>query len=112
MAVSALLAGAPQRLGLAAAVGAAAIDQGVKLWLLYGFALPSRGRGPLMPFLDLVLAWNTGISYGLFQQAGPLGQWALLALKVIAVALLLVWLVRTRSRLSGLALGLIVGGAI
>ena len=66
----------------------------------------------LTPFLDLVLAWNTGISYGLFQQAGPLGQWALFALKVIAVVLLAVWLVRTGSRLSGLALGLIIGGAI
>ena len=36
---------------------------------------------PLTPFLDLVLTWNTGISYGLFQQDGALGQWALLALK-------------------------------
>ena len=67
---------------------------------------------PVTSYLDLVLAWNTGISYGLFQQTGPFWQWALLALKVVAVALLLTWLVRTRSRLSGLALGLIVGGAI
>jgi signal peptidase II len=112
MAAPALLGGAPLRLGVVAAVIAAAVDQAAKLWLLYGFGLTGRGRVPLTSFLDLVLAWNTGISYGLFQQTGPLGQWALLALKVIAVALLLVWLVRTRSRLSGLALGLIVGGAI
>ena len=104
--------GAPLRLGVAAAVGAAAIDQAVKLWLLYGFDLPGRGRVMLTSFLDLVLAWNTGISYGLFQQTGPLGQWALLALKVVAVLLLLAWLVRTQSRLSGVALGLIIGGAI
>jgi signal peptidase II len=100
------------RVGLVAAVIAAALDQAAKLWLLYGFDLTGRGRVPVTSFLDLVLAWNTGISYGLFQQSGPLGQWALLALKVIAVALLLIWLVRTRSRLSGLALGLIVGGAV
>jgi signal peptidase II len=112
MAVSAFLAGAPQRLGLAAAVVAAVIDQGVKLWLLYGFGLPGRGRVPLAPFVDLVLAWNTGISYGLFQQAGPLGQWALFALKAIAVLLLGLWLMRTGSRLSGVALGLIIGGAV
>jgi signal peptidase II len=112
MAVPALLAGAPQRLGLAAAAAAAVIDQGVKLWLLYGFGLPGRGRVPLAPFVDLVLAWNTGISYGLFQQAGPLGQWALFALKAIAVLLLGLWLMRTGSRLSGVALGLIIGGAV
>jgi signal peptidase II len=112
MAVPAYLGGAPFRLGLVAAVIVAITDQAAKLWLLYGFGLTDRGRVPVTSFIDLVLAWNTGISYGWFQQSGPLAQWALLALKVIAVALLLIWLVRTRSRLSGLALGLIVGGAI
>src|SRR5262249_59511971 len=76
------------------------------------FGLTERSPVPVTSFLDLVLAWNTGISYGLFQQTGPLGQWVLLAIKVIAVALLLIWLTRTRSRLAGVALGLIIGGAI
>ena len=64
---------------------AAAVDQAVKLWLLFVFDLGARGIVTLTPFLDLVLTWNTGISYGLFRQEGPLGQWALLALKAIAV---------------------------
>ena len=106
------LVGLPQRLGIAAALATAALDQAVKLWLLYGFDLPSRGRVRLLPTVDLVLAWNTGISYGLFQQTGPLGQWALFALKAVAVLLLCLWLARTGSRLAGLALGLIIGGAI
>ena len=106
------LVGPPQRLGIAAALAAAALDQAVKFWLLYGFDLPAYGRVPVLPSIDLVLAWNTGISYGLFQQAGPLGQWALFALKVGAVLLLCLWLARTGSRLAGLALGLIIGGAI
>lgn len=112
MAVPAFLGGAPFRLGVVAAAGAAAVDQAAKLWLLYGFGLTGRERVPVTSFLDLVLAWNPGISYGLFQQTGPFGQWVLLALKVTAVALLLIWLARTRSRLAGVALGLIVGGAI
>ena len=112
MAVPAFLGGAPWRLGLAAALVAAAIDQAVKLWLLDGFGLTERGRVPLTSFLDLVLAWNTGISYGLFQGVGQPWQWVLLGLKAIAVVLLLVWLARTPSRLAGVALGLIVGGAI
>ena len=106
------LAVTPLRLGIAAALAALALDQAVKLWLLYSFDLPGRGRVPLTPFLDLVLAWNTGISYGLFQQVGPFGQWALFALKVVAVVLMGMWLARTGSRLSGLALGLIIGGAV
>lgn len=97
---------------LAVALMAAAIDQAAKLWLLYVFDLGGRGIVTLTPFLDLALTWNTGISYGLFRQEGPLGQWALLALKAIAVVLLWIWLARTSSRLTALSLGLIIGGAI
>jgi signal peptidase II len=107
-----MLWGPLTRFGLAVAVAAAAIDQAAKLWLLFIFDLGARGIVTLTPFLDLVLTWNTGISYGLFRQEGPLGQWALLALKAIAVILLWIWLARASTRLTALSLGLIVGGAI
>jgi signal peptidase II len=100
------------RLGLAVALATAAVDQAVKLWLLFVFDLGSRGYVELMPFLALALTWNPGISYGLFQQEGPFGQWALLALKAIAVALLWIWLARASSRLTAVSLGLIIGGAV
>jgi signal peptidase II len=99
-------------LGLAIAVLACLIDQAVKVWLFYGFDLPSRSHVALTPFIELVLTWNTGISYGLFPQQGPLGQWALLIFKVAAVVFLWVWLSRATSRLTALALGLIIGGAV
>jgi signal peptidase II len=99
-------------LGLAVAVAAAVLDQASKLWLIFVTDLASRAPIALTPFLDLVLTWNTGISYGLFPQEGPLGQWALLALKVIAAVLLWIWLARASSRLTAVALGLIIGGAI
>ena len=99
-------------LGLAAAAAACAIDQALKLWLIFGFELGRRGAVEIAPFIDLVLTWNTGISYGWFKQEGPLGQWALLALKMLVVVLLLVWLARASSRLSAISLGLIVGGAL
>ena len=65
------------------------------------FDLADRGAVHVTPFLDLVLTWNTGISYGLFPQEGLFGQWALLAFKVAAVVLLWVWLARAASRLTG-----------
>jgi signal peptidase II len=107
-----LLWGPLTRFGLAVAVAAAAIDQAVKLWLLFVFDLGGRGVVTLTPFLDLVLTWNTGISYGLFRQEGPLGQWVLLALKAIAVILLWIWLARSSTRLTALSLGMIIGGAV
>src|SRR5258708_12950007 len=55
------------RPGIIAAVAVLALDQASKLWLLYVFDLPHRGAVKVTPFLDLVLAWNVGISFGWFQ---------------------------------------------
>jgi len=99
-------------LGVAVALATTALDQGSKLWLLYVFDLPAKIPVRLTPFLDLVLVWNKGISFSLLQQQGPLGQWLLIAFKAVAVALLLAWLARTASRLTAVALGLVVGGAV
>jgi signal peptidase II len=99
-------------LGLWVAVAAAALDQATKLWIIFATDLANGERIRLLPFLDLVLTRNTGISYGLFPQEGPLGQWALLGLKAIAAVLLWIWLARASSRLTAVALGLIFGGAI
>ena len=74
------------RLGLIAALIAGAADQAAKLWLLFWFDLANRGIVHLTPFLDLVLTWNTGISYGLFPQDSDFGRYGLLALKLGAVA--------------------------
>jgi signal peptidase II len=99
-------------LGLAIAAATAVVDQATKLWLIFPADIGGRGRVTLAPFLDLVLTWNKGISYGLFPQEGPFGQWALLALKAIAAVLLWIWLARATSRLTAVSLGLIIGGAI
>src|SRR6478752_3153050 len=100
------------RFGLILGAACAVADQALKLWLIFVFDLRARGVVTLTPFIDLVLTWNRGISYGLFQQDGALGQWILLLVTVIAVSLLVAWLARTTSRLTALALGLIIGGAI
>jgi signal peptidase II len=100
------------RLGVIAALAVCAIDQATKLWLLFVFRLAEKGRVKVLPFFDLVLTWNRGISYGLFQQDGAFGQWALLAFKVVAIALLWLWLARAMGRLTALSLGLIIGGAL
>jgi signal peptidase II len=98
--------------GLAIAATVCVVDQALKLWLLFVYRLGDRGVVAIAPFVDFVLTWNRGISYGWFQQDGPLGQWALLAFKAVAVALLWIWLARVASRPTALALGLIVGGAL
>jgi len=106
------IAGPLTRMGLIAAMLACALDQASKLYLLFVYDLESRGVVHVMPFVDFVLTRNKGISYGLFQQDGPLGQWMLLAFKALAVVVLVIWLTRATIRLTAVSLGLIIGGAV
>ena len=99
------------RFGLAVAAIACLIDQASKLYLLFVVDLANHPLR-LGPFFDFVLTRNTGISYGLFQTQGALGQWLLLGFKALAVALLWLWLARSQGRLTALSLGLIIGGAV
>jgi signal peptidase II len=107
-----LLYGPLTRFGVIVAALACVIDQASKLYLLRVVDLAAHGPIRIGPFFDFILTRNTGISYGLFQSAGPLGQGLLLAVKALAVVLLWVWLAHARDRLTALSLGLIIGGAL
>jgi signal peptidase II len=100
------------RAGIIAAIVVLALDQASKLWLLYVFDIAHRGAVRLTPFLDLVLAWNVGISFGWFQSDSPMTQITLMIVKAVAVIVLAVWMARSRTLLATIALGLIIGGAI
>ena len=106
------LAGPLTPLGVTVAAICLVLDQASKLWLLFVYDLGSRGRVPVAPFVDFVLYWNTGISYGLFAQESELGRWLLVATMLAAVVLLWIWLARAERRLVAVALGLIIGGAL
>ena len=100
------------RLGIIAAAAALILDQASKLWLLNVFDIGRRGLTRVTSFFDLVLAWNTGISYGWFSDSGQTGQILLIGFKIVAVVVLTVWMVKAHNRLATLSLGLIIGGAI
>ena len=100
------------RPGVIAALAVLALDQASKMWLLFVFEIAHRGAVKVTPFFDLVLAWNTGISYGWFQNESAAGQAIRLAVKAVAVVVLAIWMARSRSRLATIGLGLIIGGAI
>ena len=99
-------------LGVGMALLALAIDQASKLWLLRIFDLPGRQQVRLTPWLDLVMAWNRGISYSLLTADSDVGRWLLIVGTLAAIGLLGVWLWRVHSPLTGVALGLLIGGAL
>lgn len=102
----------PARAGLVALVLTFALDQASKLGLYFGTDLVLTQPWHYGPNVDLVVVWNRGVSYGMFQQESPVGRWLLVALSVVAALGLGWWMTRAGSRLLGVALGLIVGGAL
>ena len=100
------------RPGLVAGIAVLALDQASKLWLLFVFDIAHRGAVKVTPFLDLVLAWNPGISFGWFQNDSQVAQIALMTIKAVAVIVLAIWMARSRTLIATVALGLIIGGAI
>lgn len=102
----------PVRAGVFSAVLTLILDLASKLWLLHVFDIAHRGAVRVTPFFDLVLTWNIGISFGWLQNDSPSAQFALMLVKALAVVALSVWMVRSRSLFTSVALGLIIGGAI
>lgn len=65
------------------------------------------------PFFNLVMAWNRGVSFGVFNNTDSQhNAWALTLLSLVICTGLVVWMVRSKDRLLRISLGLIVGGAL
>jgi signal peptidase II len=104
----------PRDIGLACAALALALDQGSKLLLLYAFHFIDEGPHQIqvLPFFNLVMVWNPGVSYGLFPAHSPAGTALIVALTVAAVAGLGWWLWRANRKILASGLGLVIGGAL
>ena len=99
------------RWGVAVATLVVAADQALKWWVLVAIMAPPR-TVPVTPFFNLVLAWNRGISFGLFDSQQIWIGWLLVVIAVVIVVVLAFWLGRAESRLLAVALGMVIGGAV
>ncbi len=66
----------------------------------------------VLPFLNLTLVWNRGMSYGLFQSESAWGWLLFTVFTIIIMPFLFWWLRRTQSLHVAVAVGLVIGGAI
>jgi signal peptidase II len=89
-----------------------ALDQAVKTWLIWGYRIAGRHPVEVTPFLDLVMAWNIGVSYGLLPLESFAGQVALAVFKVVVSVALWLWLSRGDDKALATGLALIIGGAL
>jgi signal peptidase II len=99
------------RFGVAVAAILFVVDQASKLYVHDLLAADATPVCEILPFLNLVVVWNHGISFGLFNIAEGLVRWLFVALGASVIVGLAAWLTRIEDRLIGFALGLAIGGA-
>jgi signal peptidase II len=97
----------------ALAVAIIFVDQITKAWILR-LGLEVGHPLPVLPFFNLTLVYNRGVSFGLFQS--PEGReairWTLAAFSLVVSIGLIVWVRKAVKPLTTLAVGLIIGGAL
>ena len=63
-------------------------------------------------YLDFILVFNTGISYGLFSGGGDFQKWILISLSILIIIFLLSFIRNESTILSKLGISFIIGGAL
>lgn len=97
-------------IGIAIAIFTIIADQLNKWYLIVVFDIPSKSPIEVTFFFDLVMVWNRGISFGLFQSEYSIYIFSVLS--VFIVIILLFWLKDNDKKIISVALGLLIGGAL
>jgi len=90
------------------------LDQATKYLVVHMLDLRRVGWIEVWPpYLNLRMAWNTGINFGIGANDGALMRWVLIAV-ALAISVAVLWWVHAEraGRWHRLAAGLLVGGAL
>jgi len=98
-------------LGLIAAAVVWFLDQISKYWILTQ-VLDDKAMIIFTPFFSLVRAWNTGVSFSMFNDWGVSGVIVLSLVAFTIIAFLINWLRKEPQKIVQVALGFIIGGAL
>ena len=87
------------------------LDQVTKWWIINYIMQPIKIL-PITPFFNIVLTWNSGISFGIFSNQGSFSVIILSTLATLIVFFLAVWLMKAVNKKLIIGLICIIGGAI
>ena len=90
------------------------LDQVSKYYVVHVLRLDRlREIEVLPPWLNLNMAWNQGVNFGLFSSSQDIMRWVLIAVAVAVCAWVILWIRRVRPGwFAQASAGLLVGGAI
>lgn len=77
-------------------------------WIASPFRLPLISI-EILPFFNLTMVWNEGISFGLFQSGNP---WPLIIMAGAIAIIFSIWLAKSTKWVEIIALSMVIGGAI
>ncbi|CEG56454.1 signal peptidase II [Legionella fallonii] len=88
------------------------VDQVSKYWV--AIALTPYKPMPVIPMLNITLAYNTGAAFSFLSGAGDWHRWFFAGFSLIVSIILIIWLYRTpnQDRLQSAGISLILGGAV
>lgn len=81
-------------------------------WLIESGSQSGFEMRPILPFFNLVLIWNSGISFGLLDQIGADNISIFVILKIIITLIFFGWALIARDRFERIGLAMIVGGGL
>lgn len=99
------------RLTLLLAAAVLVLDQ-LSKWVMVEMVLDDRRTIAVLPFFNLSLAYNRGVSFSLFRSESDWGPYLLSALAIAVCIALFFWARRTETRMLAIAIGAVIGGAI
>jgi signal peptidase II len=90
------------------------LDQASKYVVVYMLDLRTVGElDVLPPILNLRMAWNTGINFGLLANDAESARWLLIAVALLVISVVIWWVYREPPGRMGLvSAGLLIGGAL
>lgn len=86
-------------------------DQLTKWWILTDVMAPPRIID-ILPFANLVLVWNPGVSFGMFNTGSPWAPWILSGFALAVCVFLMIWMFRQADARVTYGIAMIVGGAV
>jgi signal peptidase II len=98
-------------LGLGVALSIMSLDQLTK-WVILNHFIQDPRILPVTSFFNLLLNWNKGVSFGMFNSGAENTVMLLTILALLIISILAVWLWQVAAKLQAFALGFIMGGAL
>ena len=81
-------------------------------WLMHAPTPLPNAQIPVTSFFNIVMAWNTGVSFSLFAGGNSYTPYLLIAMALSITILFLVWLWQATTHLQGISYALVIGGAL